>query len=127
MSEVVITVISGATTSLTFASGETAVELTLASGETTVLNLELPGVQGPIGVPSGLPLPVFTEANLTYSGNTLVAVTYPSGEPYDYVALTYSGGVLSEINYRDGGISGVPIASYALVYSGSTLLSVVQA
>ena len=115
MAEIIITVVSGVTTELTF-----------ASGETTTLNLELPGVQGPAGVVSGLPLPSFTEANLTYSGNTLVAVAYPSGEPYDYVALTYSGVVLSEIDYRDGGISGTPVASYGLVYSGSTLVSMVQ-
>ena len=115
MAEIIITVVSGVTTELTF-----------ASGETTTLNLELPGVQGPAAAPPGLPLPSFAEANLTYSGNTLVAVAYPSGEPYDYVALTYSGVALSEIDYRNGGSSGVPLASYELVYSGSTLVSVVQ-
>jgi hypothetical protein len=79
----------------------------------------------PYGTPK-LPLPNFTTATLTYSGSTLTAVAYPSGEPYDFVDLDYTGDLLTQIDYKDGGSSGSLVASYALTYSGSTLISVDQ-
>jgi hypothetical protein len=110
------------------------------------------GIQGPTGqgVPSGgttgqllakasntdydtewvianpLPLPSFTQVDLTYSGNTIIAASYPSGVPYDYASFTYSGNTLTQLDYRQGGSGGTLIASYELVYSGSTLISVIE-
>ena len=79
----------------------------------------------PYGTPQ-LPLPTFAAATLTYTGVNLTAVAYSGGEPYDYVALTYTGDLLTQVDYRDGGVSGTLIASYELVYSGSTLIAVNQ-
>jgi hypothetical protein len=81
------------------------------------------------GAPYGtaqLPLPTFTAATLTYVGANLTEVAYPGGEPYDFVGLTYTGDLLTQIDYRDGGSGGTLIASYELVYSGTTLIAVNQ-
>ncbi len=129
-----------------------AAQLALAAPDETQIVVAVPGLQGTNGqgVPSGgttgqllakasnadydtewvianpLPLPSFTQVNLTYSGNTIIAASYPSGVPYDYASFTYSGNTLTQLDYRQGGSGGTLIASYQLVYSGSTLISVVE-
>ena len=52
------------------------------------------------------------------SGNlNVVSGLVPPG--YDYIALSYTGVNLSEVEYKEGGASGTVIATLALVYDGS--------
>ena len=46
--------------------------------------------------------------------------------PFDYIALTYSGSNLTKVVYKEGGSSGVTIATLTLGYSGSNLTSVTK-
>jgi hypothetical protein len=79
------------------------------------------------GAPYGtaqLPLPTFTAATLTYVGANLTEVAYPGGEPYDFVGLTYTGDLLTQIDYKAGGSGGTIVASYELIYTGNDLTSI---
>jgi len=128
------------------------VQIAIIDQQDTQITLAVPGIHGAVGpgVPSGgtagqllakasnadydcewvaanpMPLPSFNQVDLTYSGSTVIAASYPSGNPYDYVSLAYSGDTLSQIDYRLGGSGGDLIASYQLVYSGDTLTSVLK-
>jgi len=45
---------------------------------------------------------------------------------HDFIALAYSGVNLTGVTYKTGGGSGTTIATLALAYSGTTLLSVTK-
>lgn len=72
----------------------------------------------------GLKLPSLDSVQVVYSGGLITGASYPSGSPYDYVSVAYSGGLLSQVDYREGGANGVPIATFVVGYSGSTVTSV---
>lgn len=75
---------------------------------------------------AGLNLPSVDNAQLVYSGGVIVAASYPSGSPYDYVSVFYSGGLLSQVDYRLGGASGETIATYVVGYSGATVTGITR-
>lgn len=74
----------------------------------------------------GLPLPSFDTTQLTYSGKLLVGASYPSGSPYDYVSVSYSGGLLSQVDYKLGGVNGGAIATFVVGYSGATVTGITR-
>lgn len=79
------------------------------------------------GYINGLKLPDFNEVHIVYSGGLVISASYPSGSPYDYIDVTYSGGDnISEIDYKLGGSSGTTIASYVVTYSGGDVTSIVR-
>ena len=79
------------------------------------------------GYINGLKLPDFNEVHIVYSGGLVLSASYPSGSPYDYIDVTYSGGdKISEIDYKLGGSSGTTIASYVVTYSGGDVTSIIR-
>lgn len=72
----------------------------------------------------GLPVPTIDNVQVVYSGNLIVGASYPSGSPYDYVSIAYSGGLLSQVDYREGGANGGAIATFVVSYSGSTVTGI---
>lgn len=89
---------------------------------------------------NGGPVPVAFASGVTISGVTLdaeVEVTNDSGNPlpvvqglsipeHDYIDLAYSGSTLTGVTYKTGGSGGTAVGTLALVYSGSTLISVAK-
>ena len=50
----------------------------------------------------------------------MVDVTYPAGiPPYDYSINTWTGSNLTQIGYKQGGASGVTVATVTMTYDGS--------
>jgi hypothetical protein len=45
---------------------------------------------------------------------------------HDYIGLSYTGSNLTGVVYKASGVSGTTVASLALAYSGTTLLSVTK-
>lgn len=74
----------------------------------------------------GLPLPSFDTTQLTYSGKLLVGASYPSGSPYDYVSISYSGNLLSRVDYKLGGVNGGAIATFVVGYNGATVTGIIR-
>lgn len=74
----------------------------------------------------GLPLPSFDTTQLTYSGKLLIGASYPSGSPYDYVSVSYSGDLLSQVDYKLGGVNGGTIATFVVGYSGATVTGITR-
>lgn len=88
----------------------------------------------------GGPVPVVFASGITISGVTMgaeVEVTNDSGNPlpvvqglsvaeHDFIGLAYSGSTLTGVTYKTGGSGGTTVATLALAYSGTTLLSVAK-
>jgi hypothetical protein len=86
----------------------------------------------------GGPVPVVFASGITISGATIgaeVEVSNDSGHPlpvveglsipaHDFIGLAYSGITLTGVTYKTGGSEGLTVATLALAYSGTTLLSV---
>ena len=45
---------------------------------------------------------------------------------YDYIALTYTSGNLTKVEYKNGGSGGTLVATLTLAYTGSQLDSVTK-
>jgi hypothetical protein len=45
---------------------------------------------------------------------------------HDFIALAYSGATVTGVTYKTGGSGGTTVATLALAYSGTTLLSVAK-
>jgi hypothetical protein len=50
------------------------------------------------------------------AGSLLNALGIP---PYDYISLTYSGTLVSQAVFKDGGVSGVTVGTLAFTYNGN--------
>ena len=47
-------------------------------------------------------------------------------EPYDYIALGYTGDNVTTVTYKSGGSGGTTVGTLTLAYSGSNLTSVTR-
>lgn len=89
---------------------------------------------------NGGPVPVAFASGVTISGVTLgaeVEIANDSGNPvpvveglsipqHDYVEMVYSGSTMTGVIYKTGGSGGTTVATLALTYSGTTLISITK-
>jgi hypothetical protein len=89
---------------------------------------------------NGGPVPVTFASGITVSGVSLgaeVEIANDTGNPvpiieglgipqHDYIEMTYSGSTMTGVVYKTGGSSGTTVATLALAYSGTTLISVTK-
>jgi len=60
-------------------------------------------------------------ASLSILPNLLVGWTLPA---HDYIQVVYSGSNISVVNYRNGGVGGLIVASLSTVFSDGKLVGV---
>jgi hypothetical protein len=92
------------------------------------------------GDENGGPIPVSIASGVTLNGVSIgaeIEISNNAGNPvpvvqgfnipaYDAVNLSYTGSNLTGVVYKSGGTGGSTVATLALTYSGSTLVSIAK-
>ncbi|MFZ9998278.1 MAG: hypothetical protein ACO3HP_04605 [Candidatus Nanopelagicaceae bacterium] len=92
------------------------------------------------GDENGGPIPVSIASGVTLNGVSIgaeIEIANDAGNPvpvvqgfnippYDYIDLAYSGTTVTGVTYKTGGSGGTTVATLALTYSGTTLISIAK-